>query len=433
MLLATHSIHFRVHTRVLLTLLVACAIATVMWAQPTARDALRGANEALKSGDRRVAIEKLTTARDLLPDYPRLHLQLARQHVAAGDHAAALAALQTLADLGVASDVAHDSALSPLHASPAWTEIVARFAANAAPRGHAERALTLPARDGIIETAVADSHGRWFFADARNRCIGVREADGTERTFSHARDGLAGVFSLALDESHQRLWAGISATPETKGYRAGEDATAYFAEYDLRSGLLLRTLRVPADERPHVLGSLTFAPDGTLFASDSGTPCIWRVNPVDGSVLRWLAADDFASLQGLAFSADGRTLYVADYARGIWAVDVATKTPRRLRAPAHTTLFGIDDLRRASTGALVAVQNGINPQRVLRLDLDAAGEISAAHVLAAAQPGMDDLAGGWMAGERYVVVGNAGWSLFESPGAAPAPRDVLLFSVTPEI
>jgi hypothetical protein len=43
-LFATHSLHFRVHTRVLLTLLVACAVAAALWAQPVntgapARDA----------------------------------------------------------------------------------------------------------------------------------------------------------------------------------------------------------------------------------------------------------------------------------------------------------------------------------------------------------------------------------------------------------
>ncbi len=431
MLLATHSIHFRVHTRVLLTLLVACAIATAMWAQPPARELLRDASDALKAGDRRLALAKLEAAHDLLPDYPRLHLQMARLHAASGDNAAAFASLLKLADLGVAHDAANDAALAPLHASPAWADTVARFAANAAPRGRAERTLTLPARDGIIETAVADSHGRWYFADVRNRCIGVREADGIVRAFSSERDGLAGVFSLALDETHQRLWAGISATPEVKGYRAEETASAFFAEYDLQSAKLVRVLRLPEDGRTHVLGSLALAPDGTVFATDSGAPRIWRVNPADGSVTSWLTSDDFASLQGLAFSADGKTLYVADYARGIWAIDVATKAPRRLRAPAHATLFGIDDLRLASASALVAVQNGIEPQRVIRLDLDSAGEISAAHVLASALPGMDDLAGGWLRDGRYVIVGNAGWSLFDAPGSAPAPRDVLLFSVTP--
>ncbi|HLP25959.1 MAG TPA: hypothetical protein VK477_09795, partial [Acidobacteriota bacterium] len=248
--------------------------------------------------------------------------------------------------------------------------------------------------------------------------------------FSSACDGLLGVFSLALDEKHGRLWAGVSALPEMKNFAADDEGRAFFAEYDLATGALVRAIPLPASgSGAHVLGSLVLADDGSVFATDSGAPVIWRIAPGATQAEAWLQSDEFLSLQGLAFSADGRALYVADYANGIWRIDVATKTPRLLRAPAHTTLFGIDDLR--CTGrSLVAVQNGIAPLRVLRIDLDEAGDARAATVLTAGQPRLDDLAGGWLHDGRYYVVGNAGWSLFESPSATPAPRDVALFSVT---
>lgn len=39
-LFATHSLHFRVHTRVLLTLLVACAVTAALWADSPRQPAL---------------------------------------------------------------------------------------------------------------------------------------------------------------------------------------------------------------------------------------------------------------------------------------------------------------------------------------------------------------------------------------------------------
>lgn len=42
-LFATHSLHFRVHTRVLLTLLVACAVTMALWAEPPMRASASGA------------------------------------------------------------------------------------------------------------------------------------------------------------------------------------------------------------------------------------------------------------------------------------------------------------------------------------------------------------------------------------------------------
>lgn len=428
-LVATHSLHFRVHTRVLLTLLVACAVTMALWAEPPTRQLFRDAAAAQKAGQLDLALEKLEAARALRPDYPRLLLEIARVNAAVPHEAAALAALENLARIGFAFDPAKDPALAPLASATAWPEIVVRFAKNAEPHGRAELALTLPARDGIVETAVADSRGRWFFADVRNRCIWLREADGTIREFASARDGLLGVFSLALDEAHGRLWAGVSALPEMKNFTAADKGAAFLAEYDLATGACVRTLPLPSSERPHVLGSLALAEDGGMFATDSAAPVIWRVAPGASRLEAWLESDRFVSLQGLAFSADGRSLYVADYANGVWRIDVASKTPRLLRAPADATFFGIDDLR--CTGrALIAVQNGVAPYRVLRIDLDDAGEARAAAVLAGAQPQLDDLAGGWLHDGRYYVVGNAGWNLFASPGAAPAPRDVLVFSVT---
>ncbi|MDP2137345.1 MAG: hypothetical protein Q8J74_05780 [Candidatus Didemnitutus sp.] len=50
-LLATHSLHFRVHTRVLLTLLVALAATTLIWAEPTYRPLLREAGDAPRAAD----------------------------------------------------------------------------------------------------------------------------------------------------------------------------------------------------------------------------------------------------------------------------------------------------------------------------------------------------------------------------------------------
>jgi hypothetical protein len=71
-LFATHSLHFRVHTRVLLTLLVACAVTMALWAEPPTRALFREAAEAQKAGQLEVELEKLEAVRTVRPDFPRL-------------------------------------------------------------------------------------------------------------------------------------------------------------------------------------------------------------------------------------------------------------------------------------------------------------------------------------------------------------------------
>jgi hypothetical protein len=143
----------------------------------------------------------------------------------------------------------------------------------------------------------------------------------------------------------------------------------------------------------------------------------------------WLENDQFMNLQGLAFGDEGRTLYVADYANGVWSIDVATKAIALLTAPANATFFGLDGLY-SVPGGLLAVQNGVNPQRVLFIEPAATGP-SAARVVASGRPAMTDLALGQVVNGRFHFVGNSGWALFDPPPAdTPPARPVTIYSIT---
>ena len=174
-----------------------------------------------------------------------------------------------------------------------------------------------------------------------------------------------------------------------------------------------------------MLGDFVAGSDGTIYVSDSTAPVIWRLAPGAASLEKWLETGEFVSLQGVAISADGRQLHAADYANGLWQVDLATRTPRLLAAPAHTTLFGIDGLY-SVPGGLIAVQNGINPQRVIRIDLAADGTPSAVRVLGAGHPAMSDLALGQVGAGHFDFIGNAGWSEFEKSKGPTAARTVTI-------
>ena len=129
----------------------------------------------------------------------------------------------------------------------------------------------------------------------------------------------------------------------------------------------------------------------------------------------------------MAFTADGKSVIVADYANGLWRIDLATRTAALLHAPAHTTLFGIDGLYAAS-GGLVAVQNGIAPQRVIRIALGADSQPASVAVLRAGHAAMSDVSLGQVVGDRFHFIGNSGWSLYEDPAATPPPRNVVILS-----
>ena len=438
MLPATHSLHFRVHTRVLVTLLLVLAVlAVTALGEPLHRALVREAGDALKSGDHATALAKLEAARALRPDYPRVLLNLARGHAAANRPADALGHLQTLAGMGLAVDIAADPALAALRDQPGFAGLVDAFAANARLRTGAADEAAWAATDvtGILESvAIHPETLESFFGDVRNRCIWYRDVSGPHavlKKFSAEADALDAVFAVKVDPARHTLWASCSALPEMAGYAEADRGRAALVAYDLRSRQLRRRHELPADGQPHVLGDFAIAPDGTVYATDSAAPVVWRLAPGATRPEPWLRHDDFASLQGITISADGGTLHVADYANGLWRIDAASGAAALLPAPAGSTLFGIDGLY-AVAGGLVAVQNGINPQRVLRIDLDDAGRPARARVLFAGHPAMTDAALGQVVNGRLHFIADAGWSLFGQPGANPAPRTVTILTTATE-
>jgi hypothetical protein len=81
---------------------------------------------------------------------------------------------------------------------------------------------------------------------------------------------------------------------------------------------------------------------------------------------------------------------------------------------------------------LLAVQNGVAPQRVLRIE-PRPDTPSPTRVAAALRPGMTDLALGFVAQGRFHFIGNSGWSFFDPPAAtAPATRTVVILSLPVE-
>jgi sugar lactone lactonase YvrE len=285
--------------------------------------------------------------------------------------------------------------------------------------------------DGIIEgLALHPVTNEAFFSDVHNRCIWTRDPNGSHavmKKFSAESDGLLGVFALKIDHEGRTLWASSSALPEMNGYTAADQGRAFLAAYDLTTRKLRRTCALPADGRKHLLGDFTIDHTGAIYATDTFAPVIWWLPAGADRLEKWLEFADFKSLQGIALSADQRSLYVADYSKGIWRIDLATRAAVLLAAPAGAELRGLDGLYTVP-GGLVAVQNGTKTQRILRIDLDESGVLVRSRVLFSGHPAMTDLSLGQVVQGRLHFIADSGWLLYANPTATPAPRRVTILS-----
>ncbi|MCX6951326.1 MAG: hypothetical protein NTV51_03960 [Verrucomicrobia bacterium] len=382
----------------------------------------RVAEAAYARKDFDAAREAYAAALALRPDSPRYLHRLAATQALTGKESDALATLRRLTALGIATAVERDPDFATLQGTPAFNAIRTALAANREPRGEADLLVELPGRTGIIEgIAFRERTGDLFLGDAHHRCIWRRNRDGQIARYTAEDESLFGVFGLAIDEPRGALWAATTALPEMSGFTKEQKGHAALAEFSLVNSELRRLVEVPGDGRDHALGDLLVTSEGVVFAADSVAPVIWRYIPGAEEMEKLVEHPDFVSLQGMALS--GQTLLVADYANGLFAVDLSTSTPvvRALAPPPHTTLLGLDGLV-AVPGGLVAVQNGVTTQRVVRITLDAGlTAITGVTVLASALPRMDDLALVTLVNGRPTFIANAGWDSFDPAKAEHPP------------
>jgi sugar lactone lactonase YvrE len=123
---------------------------------------------------------------------------------------------------------------------------------------------------------------------------------------------------------------------------------------------------------------------------------------------------------GLALSADGRILYVADWGYGLGAIELASGSFEWMKAPPFGTMLGIDGLIRDGDG-LIGIQNGVTPPRIARFTLSRDGRaLTNMTLLERALPTWSKPTLGLIVGSSLTYVATSFWPLFPEGGTPPA-------------
>jgi hypothetical protein len=414
--------------RRLLSLVVAMICASMLSAQADtpvqqARALQKQAIEAYKAGKFADAARNFAAALTYRPHHPGLLYNLAATWAKAGNTNQAIRALQEYADMGLIADVEKDADFASLKNTAAFNAVLDKFRANGTQVGVSTIAarLTEPfLAEGIAYDAVGK---RFFISSVDQRKIVQIAADGTATDFvPSGRDGLLGAFGMAIDAKNGLLWVSTSGVAHARNLDPTQKGTAGAFAFSLKDGgFVVNMLSKPAAaDAPRVVGDLTIGTGDTVFATDSALPIIYAIpSPFSRPArveLEWLRSDKFVSLQGIAISPVGNGLIVADYSMGLFFIDSTTKEMHSLDFAGGTTLLGIDGLIRSGNN-LIAVQNGIAPQRILLLTLNpAAGGVDAVKIISANDPNLPEPSLGTMRGNDYCVVANAQWSRFGDDG-----------------
>jgi len=360
------------------------------------------ANEAYAAKDYltfRKSLERLNTLR---PNNSEYMFQLVIAHALLGEKTPAYNLMLSMQQQGLSYDFTTTENTMSLRDTEVFDYVNDLMIMAGNPVGESETVFTLPQSAVLPETIAWDESRQKFLvgtvADGSILAVG-KDGQATELLRANDENGMWSIFDIIVDQAHNRLWVSSAAIPVFSGFDPVDNGRSALFEFNLETLELVRRYPVPVDGNPHILGSMVLSPNGDIFIVDRALPVIYSKAAGAQKLRAVMASREMVSMRGIAMQPDGNIMYVADREMGIMVIDVKGGRTMKLAAPPTLNLGGIDGLY-LWNNRLIVIQNGIKPQRVMRLQLDASGtKVAEVRPLAVAQPEYDYPSFGTLHGE----------------------------------
>ena len=225
------------------------------------------------------------------------------------------------------------------------------------------------------------------------------------------------ALSLLVGDDGQSLYATSSVLPQFGGYKPEKRHQAFLHRISIATQTLESRLDIPGESVP---GAMVSDGKGAILISDSMRPVLYRVQARNLELAETLEVADAFNLQGVTYSAEDQKLYVADYIKGILRLDANDFSNRHwLRSP-DFLLKGIDGLAALDARTLIAIQNNSTPMRLIRIALDASGEVAGVHLLDNnLDLGGEPTNGKFWQGTDFYYIANSPWPHYDTDTHVP--------------
>ncbi len=359
---------------------------------------------ALEAKDPARAMPDLQAAARVFEQDPDVFYALAKAKALSGDPDGAIAALSRAVAFGYGAGADTDPAFAPLRENPAFRALGPRIVENGRPVATAKAAFTLSEKDLIPEGIAWDPGSRTLFVGslAKNKIVAIAP-DGRVRDFvPSGRDGLHMVLGLKVDAPRKSLWV-CSAEADVAG--GNTTRASALLRFDLATGKTLQQIASPPGGK-HLFNDIAIAKDGGLFLTDSEEGTVFRLRAGGKRLEVFQPPGRLFYPNGIALSDDERFLYVA-HVLGVVAWELASGRSFVLPVSDDVTLAGIDGLS-FYRGTLVAIQNGMEPNRVALFSLaPSLDRVTEVRVLERGHTAFEIPTTGAVAGDSYYFIANS--------------------------
>ncbi len=268
----------------------------------------------------------------------------------------------------------------------------------------------------------------WLASSIRKRKIVA-----FDRTTGQCTDWLKGnqmlsVLAMKPDLKEHYLWVATAAFPEMEQYTTAMKGKAEILKVSIATKQIMNRFTVAGTA---VFGDLVVAKNGVVYVSDSVKPIIYKIENNQISEFISLENEGY-NLQGLAFNDSQTKLFVADYLKGIVAINVQTKSKNWFVFPDTASPKGIDGLV-FYKNTLIAIQNGVKPIRVSQFELNVMQqEISSFKILDSNRPEFNEPTLATVVEGQLYFFGNSPWKAYDEKGVLDATKvsNPVLYSCT---
>jgi hypothetical protein len=363
--------------------------------------------------------------REMPAPTPIYLLRMASVEVHLGHNAEALRWPAKYAAMGLKYDVAADDDLKPLVADPGFAAVAQEMKESTKAIQKAEAVCTLPLPDLMPEDLTFDHAANAFVVSSIRHHTLYRVKLPKEGQLECALEEMPlepeakrwPTLAVSADPKRNLLWMTANALSGFSGFPKENDGKAALFAIDAATGKTVRRFDLAG---PAVLGDMLVTNDGTVYVSDSVGGGVYRVRGDVATAAFEKIAGDFFSPQTPALAADGKRLFVADYAMGIGVIDLthpgAAGQLNYLPHPETVAVTGLDGLS-LSGDLLIGIQNGTQPERIMLFHLNPAQTaITSAEVIEQSAEQLGDPThvtrlNGW-----FYMTANVGWNKVDDHG-----------------
>jgi hypothetical protein len=407
-----------------------CAAATESWVSEYPRVAAKAEHDCARPELRDCRTELLRLAA-LLDNRVDFLYRLAKVEARLGHVESSLGYLKSYAqsqlDFG---DPDAQPEFHTLRANPRFQQLEQIYRAGLGATGTHRQLAVAPDTDLVAEDLTVDGRtGTRYLSSVHLGRVLALDATGHWSDFAGPPALAAwGIYALAADAAHARLWISTVAGAVSPPFRAADQGRSAVLRINLDSGHPEQRYELK-DGRSHAFGDFALGAKGELYVSDGVGGGLYGIGPENGAILRVIIEPGaMRSPQTPVPLPDGTHVLVADYSRGIAIVNLHHRSGVSwLRHAPELAVYGIDGLYLHGQ-TLIAIQNGTVPERLLLLQLDPSfTQILGWRVALARAPGLGDPTHGMIRDDRFEFISNSGWDRvddqgrFSQPPAATAP------------